>query len=174
MSRLEISGWGFWRPIVLHLLDFLPWRGAAVTEGLSYVALRIKVTYKTYKQTPQTTVWDKFGGCLQTYNPSVSFADSSLYTREPGAARNLSFSCYAREPKIPNRGCLHRGAGATRKSQFQFWHKGVGAKKPSSQWAESFWKRAFDYRKSDFKLSQTKRKEPSHFKQKGSFRYCVC
>ena len=32
------------------------WRGAAVTEGLSYVALRIKVTYKTYKQTPQTTV----------------------------------------------------------------------------------------------------------------------
>ena len=44
--------------LVLHLLDNLPWRGVAVTEGLV------------------------FAFCDE-YNPSVTFGDSSLYTREP-------------------------------------------------------------------------------------------
>ena len=42
----------------------------------------------TYEQAAQTTVGGKSEAYSETYNPSVSFADSSLYTREPRLSQN--------------------------------------------------------------------------------------
>ena len=43
---------------------------------------------------------DKSETFSEAYNPSVSFADSSLYTREPGLSKNrFSFFCEVPNPK---------------------------------------------------------------------------
>ena len=52
---------------------------------------------------------DKLGAYSETYNPSVSFADSSLYTREPGLRKGRFQS-------------LHKVADGTQKLLFIF-HK---------------------------------------------------
>ena len=44
---------------------------------------------------------DKSEPFSEAYNPSVSFADSSLYTREPGLSKN-TFSFFMMAPK-PNK-----------------------------------------------------------------------